>query len=150
LLQANDMRPIFEQRLQLIAVSVLLAGGCSSLAPSDLELPAGAVPVAAPASYAAWFARTEQCAGLRGSFQTVEWYVVPGVATFATSAGAKVGMWEKSGSVARIIIAGNFADHEMVVRHEMLHHILDREGHPAEFFVDRCHLTWETWGESVS
>jgi hypothetical protein len=143
------MRPILEQRLQLIAASVLLAGGCSSLAPSDLELPAGAVPFAAPASYAAWFARTERCSGLLGSFETIEWYVVPNVATFPTSAGPKVGMWEKSGSVARIIVAGDYAGHEMVVRHEMLHHLLDREGHPPEFFTDRCRLTWETWADDV-
>ena len=54
-------------------------------------------------------------------------------------------MWEKAGSVTRIIIAGHYTDHEMVVRHEMLHHLLDREGHPAEFFVNRCQLTWDSW-----
>jgi len=126
-------------------ISILVIGGCTSFSPSDPLLPAGAVPIAAPAAYQAWFGRTEECSGLSGKFQGIEWYVVPGVESFGTAAGPKVGMWERTGSVARIIIAGAYLEHEMVVRHEMLHHLLDREGHPAEFFVGRCHLTWETW-----
>jgi len=43
------------------------------------------------------------------------------------------------------VIAGNYAEHEMVVRHEMLHALLQREGHPTDYFVNRCHLTWESW-----
>ena len=141
------MHPIIEKQIRLLAASVLLIGGCSSLAPSDLELPPGAVPFAAPAIYGAWFAKTEACAGVRARFQNIQWYLVPDAATFPTAAGPKVGMWEKSGSEARIIVAGRYADNEMVVRHEMLHHVLDREGHPTEFFVDRCHLTWESWDQ---
>jgi hypothetical protein len=76
--------------------------------------------------------------------------VVPNAETFETPAGEKVGMWEKSGNTTRIIIAGRYLDHEMVVRHEMLHHLLDREGHPQEFFAARCHLTWDTWTASVA
>jgi len=129
---------------------MVLAGGCSILSPTQIELPVGAVPMIAPGTYQAWFAKTEQCSGLRGTYQTISWYVVPDAATFETSAGPKVGMWEKSGSVIRIVIAGRYADHEMVVRHEMLHDILDREGHPPEYFVDRCHLTWDSWGSGVS
>lgn len=32
-----------------------------------------------------------------------------------------------------------------VVRHEMLHALLDRGDHPPEYFVSRCGLTWESW-----
>jgi hypothetical protein len=137
-------------RNRLPALVLLIVGGCSSFAPTDLALPSGAVPIAAPADYTAWFARTELCSGLSGRLDQIEWYVVPGVETFATVAGPKVGMWEKSGSKARIILAGRFSDHEMVVRHEMLHHLLDREGHPANYFVDRRRLTWETWSQVSS
>lgn len=113
-------------------------------------LPVGAVPFAAPARYQEWFGRTEACAGLAGRFAEIEWYVVPDVTTFATAAGPKVGMWEKSGGAARIILAGRYSEHEMVVRHEMLHHLLDREGHPSDYFVARCQLTWETWPAAAS
>jgi hypothetical protein len=136
-------------RVPLPILAALAFGGCSSFAPSDEGLPAGAVPFVAPASYQAWFERTRECAGLNGRYGEIEWYVVPEVGTFATEAGPKVGMWEKSGRMARIILAGRYTEHEMVVRHEMLHHLLDREGHPPEYFVDRCRLTWESWATAT-
>ncbi len=148
--QARHIRPTFEKRIQVAAFALVLAGGCSAFSPSEIELPVGAVPLIAPTTYQAWFEKTERCSGLKATYQNITWYVVPGAATFETNAGPKVGMWEKSGSVTRIVLAGRFTDHEMVVRHEMLHDILDREGHPPEYFVDRCHLTWESWGSGVS
>ena len=126
-----------------MALAAAMIGGCAAFSPS-LALPAGAVQIAARAEFATWFARTEACSGIRGQFQQIQWFVVPGAETFETGDGAKVRMGEKNGSATRIIIAGRYLDHEMVVRHEILHHLLDREGHPAEFFADRCHLTWET------
>lgn len=103
----------------------------------------------ADAKYSAWFAKTESCSGLAGNFQNVAWYTVPGAETFETPEGPKVGMWERNGRETRIIIAGRYIGHEMVVRHEMLHHLLNREGHPSEFFAGKCRLTWETWSQSA-
>jgi hypothetical protein len=34
---------------------------------------------------------------------------------------------------------------EMVVRHEMLHDLLGRPGHPDPPFGVGCPLTWESW-----
>ena len=142
--------PTFGIRVGGLSLAVAMIGGCSAFSPSTAALPAGAVQLAARPDFAAWFSKTEACARVSGQFQQIQWFVVPGAATFETSEGPKVGMWEKSGSVARIIIAGRYLDHEMVVRHEMLHHLLDREGHPQEFFADRCHLTWETWPNAAA
>jgi hypothetical protein len=33
----------------------------------------------------------------------------------------------------------------MVVRHEMLHDLMRRSGHPNPPFGSGCPLTWETW-----
>jgi len=122
-----------------------LISGCASLAPSEPSLPAGALAIATPAVYREWNQRTEQCSGLADDVSAIQFYVVPGVDTFPTEAGPKVGLWQREGGVNRIVIAGNYVEHEMVVRHEMLHALLQREGHPANYFVDRCHLTWESW-----
>ncbi|NOT08829.1 MAG: hypothetical protein HOP28_11555 [Gemmatimonadales bacterium] len=122
-----------------------LLGACSSLAPHETSLPDGAVEVAAPQVYREWFQRTEACSRLSGEFSTVKFYVVPGVETFSTVAGQKVGQWIEDGSGSRLIIAGNYQNHEMVVRHEMLHALLHREGHPSDYFVSKCQLTWESW-----
>ncbi len=143
-------RSTIATRLRQLSFAVIAFGGCSAFSPTEPELPAGAVPLAAQPAFAAWFERTESCSGLEGQFKEIQWFVVPNAETFQTSAGPKVGMWEKAGNVARIIIAGNYIGHEMVIRHEMLHHLLDREGHPPEYFVTKCRLTWESWSTGVA
>jgi hypothetical protein len=122
-----------------------LGSACATLGPSEASLPLGSVQIAAPPVYAEWAQRTRSCSGMERSLSTVQFYVVPGVQTFPTKDGAKVGLWSREGKTDRIVIAGNYENHEMVVRHEMLHALLQREGHPADYFVNRCHLTWETW-----
>jgi hypothetical protein len=122
-----------------------LVAGCSSLSPSEPSLPAGSVALSVPPVYREWHQLTQQCSGLSEDFSAIQFYVVPGVDTFPTEAGPKVGLWQREAGVNRIVIAGNYAEHEMVVRHEMLHALLQREGHPANYFVDRCHLTWDSW-----
>ena len=117
---------------------------CEMLGPPE-ALPQGAMLLIAPPEYETWWAATEACAGVNSDLQRIEWYVVPDVRTFQTTAGEKVGLWSHSASGMRIILAGDYADNELVVRHEMLHALLDREGHPSEYFQDRCHLTWESW-----
>lgn len=123
---------------------VALATSCSTVSPSD-SLPVGAVPMEAPVLYQQWWEATEACAALDGSFERVEWFVVPGASSFPTEAGEKVGLWVKSGERRQIIVAEGYLEHEMVVRHEMLHDLLSREGHPEPYFAERCQLTWETW-----
>jgi hypothetical protein len=127
-----------------MAVSVAVLAGCTPTEPGS-PIPAGAVRVSAPAIYAEWYSRTEACAGLRGTATQIQWYVVPGVETFETDAGPKVGMWTRRGDREWIVVAGNYLDHEMVVRHEMLHSILGAHGHPEDYFTARCHLTWDSW-----
>jgi hypothetical protein len=128
-----------------LVLSALLSSCSSITGPHATGLPVGAVPIVAPAIYREWSARTEACSGLQADFSTVQWYVVPGVDTFSTNEGEKVGMWVSEGGTDRIVIAGNYQNHEMVVSHELLHHLLKHEGHPSEYFVIRCHLTWESW-----
>ncbi|HEX5004219.1 MAG TPA: hypothetical protein VFV65_02835 [Gemmatimonadales bacterium] len=138
------MRPAsVSRRVTPVLALWLAAASCTGLEPSAPV--DGAVPMAAPVEYASWYERTEACSQLRGALGQIEWYVVPGVATFETSIGEKVGLWERVGNVSRITIAGDYVANEMVVRHEMLHDLLERTGHPPEYFVTRCHLTWDSW-----
>ena len=123
---------------------VAMATSCSTLAPAE-SLPPGAVAMVAPVEYEEWWSATEACAGIEGAFERVEWYAVPGVSSFETDVGEKVGLWIKSGQRRQIIVAEGYRQHEMVVRHEMLHDLLSREGHPEPYFAERCNLTWETW-----
>jgi hypothetical protein len=117
---------------------------CEMLAPPS-PLPATATVMSPPEQYRAWWTATESCSGLQGRFESIQWYVVPDSMTFSTESGEKVGLWSESSAGTRIIIAGAYANHELVVRHEMLHALLDREGHPPEYFQTKCGLTWESW-----
>jgi hypothetical protein len=140
-----NAKSLIRPRAITLITGALLLQACSSTGPSDVALPQGAVAAVAPAAYQEWAAKTEACSGIRGDFSTVKWYVVPGVDTFSTAEGPKVGEWISSAEGDRIIIAGNYRNHEMVVSHEFLHHLLQKAGHPADYFSTKCHLTWDSW-----
>jgi hypothetical protein len=93
-----------------------------------------------PAVYREWWSRTEACSGLRGDFERVEWLMVPGY-SFACSSGQCAGHWRGD----QIYIAEAWQENEMVVRHEMLHALINGGGHPNPPFGEGCPLTWETW-----
>ena len=103
--------------------------------------PAGSQPWEPPAVYRQWWAATEACSGLSGPFDRVEWMVVPGE-SFECGSGQCVGHWDPG---HRIFLASEWTGHEMVVRHEMLHELMRRSGHPDPPFGNGCPLTWETW-----
>jgi hypothetical protein len=102
---------------------------------------AGEEPMQPPAVYREWWSKTEACSGLTGDFDRVEWLVVPGH-SFSCASGRCAGHWQSS---HQIYIAGDWTMNELVVRHEMLHDLLGRSGHPNPPFGQGCPLTWETW-----
>ncbi len=123
------------KRLGTISIAGLCLGlGCG------FE-PLGASTWAPPATYETWWQRTQECSGRTGDFSAVKWFVVRGK-TFECPSGTCVARWEPG---QRIYIASDYVNHELVVRHEMLHALLDRPGHPNPPFAAGCQLTWESW-----
>jgi len=128
----------------VVPIIPFMLAACDTLAPAPL--PDHALALAAPPpQYQTWWARTEACAGVNGRFNAIRWFTVPWAVSFPTPEGEQVGRWTRDGGGPRIVIAGEYLADEMVVRHEMLHELLGRGDHPAEFFVARCHLTWSSW-----
>jgi hypothetical protein len=119
----------------VISISMLATDGCGNFEP-----PRDA-PLAPPATYATWWQATEACSGLHGDFAAVDWYVVPGT-QFDCPTGTCVGRWESNG---RIYLAAGAVMDEQVVRHEMLHALIGRPGHPDPPFGKGCGLLWTTW-----
>ena len=106
---------------------------------SPTGLPPGAQRFTPPAVYRQWWALTEGCSGLHGSFDAVEWYVVPNASTLRLDDGEVVNAeWQPKGN--RITVAaepdGPYAGD--LIRHEMLHALLQTGGHPREAFIGRC------------
>jgi hypothetical protein len=102
---------------------------------------AGEARMDPPAVYREWWSKTEACSGLSGDFDRIEWLVVPGH-SFSCASGHCAGHWQ---SDHQIYIAADWTMNELVVRHEMLHDLLGRPGHPNPPFGKGCPLTWETW-----
>lgn len=104
--------------------------------PTAPPLPAGAEIIAAPAVYARWWAMTEACSGVRGPFQDVTFFQIPGVADFESVGRRVVGYWTSAGN--QIVLAGDAVFDGGSVRHEMLHALIRVGGHPRDQFLDKC------------
>lgn len=127
-------------------LSAIVVAVCGIAAPPP-NLPEGAVAFIPPKVFRAWWEATEQCAGVSKDFAGISWYVLPDRRSISTSDGEKVGMWFGSTSGSAIVLAGPWQESELVVRHEILHHLLKDEKHPDTYFKDRCRLTWDTFWE---
>ena len=103
--------------------------------------PPNAVPFEPPPEYRVWFAATEACSDRRGDFAKIRWFQVPG-RSFPCPTGECVARWEPG---PRVYVADFWIGHEMVARHEMLHDLIGRSGHPNPPFGVGCPLTWDTW-----
>ena len=108
--------------------------------------PQGDVPMEPPPVYREWWAKTEACSGRTGNFDRLSWSVIEGH-SFPCSSGECAGHWR---SDHHIYLAGDWVMDEMVVRHEMLHDLIGRPGHPAPPFGEGCPLTWETWNRDAT
>lgn len=115
-------------------VSVAIA---SAIACTDLmaPLPSGAVEWNPPARFALWWRMTESCSGRLGDFRAIRWYIMPNTSSFDLDgtqvSGAAIGK-------KRIVLADAHRLDGSVVRHEMLHTLLDESGHPRGAFMVAC------------
>ncbi len=119
-----------------IPVLLLALGACT--APTEPQFPAGAVALDVQPHFALWWRMTQACSGLRGDLGAVRWYVQPGVETLDVpgDGGRYGGYWWAIGN--RILLTEKAVADGWLVRHEMLHALIGRAGHPREEFIDRC------------
>lgn len=137
--------------LLIVVAASMLSTAAVRLADSEPRPLDGAIRYSPTLEYHDWYEKTAQCAQLPNlDYYKIEWYVIPDVVTFPTDIGDKVALWEQlPNGYSRITVADFYVGNEMVVRHEMLHDLLNRfghpTGHPALYFEERCGLTWSTW-----
>ena len=120
-------------RLALVPAAAAALHGCDL--PTE-PFPASAVPFTPPPAYQAWWQLTEACAGVQRDFSRIQWYVVPGAETIAVRGGEYHGAWYSEGN--RIVLAEQAQMSGALVRHEMLHALIGRGGHPREYYRSRC------------
>lgn len=126
-----------------LSISILLPllAGCavprSGGAPTAPVERAWAVPTLE--LYQEWWAKTEACSGRRGDMASVAFYAVDAPAG-AIRLGKDVahGWWVRGGN--RVYLPANALADEWLVRHEMLHALLQRGSHPTRQFVTACRV----------
>lgn len=118
-------------RLTMLVVLVIVCGLVAWIA----ELPANAERFAPPAVYERWWAMTEACSGRSGDLGGVRWYRVPG-SRFIYRGQPAAGYTSRYTN--RIVLAEQGIERGAIVRHEMLHALLRRGGHPRSQFLGAC------------
>lgn len=120
--------------LRLVAGLALLS---SCVVATEPRFPSDARPIAPPAQFAVWWGVTEACSGLRGDFQMVRWYVVPDQELIV--GGVRYDGYTWTDGSPRIVVAQGMLDGAgELIRHEMLHALLQHGGHPRQYFTERC------------
>jgi len=110
----------------------VLAGACGDALSAPV---AGAEPFDPPATYSNLWTEVEGCSSLTGSMPLVRWYIVPGTTTFPCQYGACRGLWEAPHSIYLSDFAAHnfFGDDFFTVKHEILHDLVGKPGHPPVF-----------------
>jgi hypothetical protein len=131
------------RRSLVLLAAILLA--CEL--PTAPTMPAGAVPFAPPPEYALWWRMTEACSGLRGDLSRVQWYEVPDAYDIIVGGRSYQGYWY--GSPDRIVLAGLSSRSPSLVRHEMLHVLSGKGGHPRHLYLGSCEGIVSCVGECI-
>ena len=88
-----------------------------------------------PIQYGTWWRMTEACSGREGNLDAITWYWVMS-SEFTIAGESYDGYW--FGADDRILLSFPSVSDGRVVRHEMLHALLQSGAHPVEYFVTRC------------
>lgn len=120
-------------------VAALLIALAACTTPTEPHFPDDAIALGVPPQFALWWRMTQACSGLRGDLGAVHWYVQPDVETLSIPGDHDKqygGYWWAIGN--RVLLTEKAVTDGWLVRHEMLHVLIGRAGHPRGDFVDRC------------
>ena len=120
-------------QLRRLMVACLAATACTVFPGSDF--PESARPFVPPPQFRVWWEVVEACSGRRAPFDAVSWFQVP-VGELAIRGETAAGAWFVFGN--RIAIVNTWLTGGGLVRHEMLHAILETGDHPKEYFQQKC------------
>jgi hypothetical protein len=99
-------------------------------------LPPDAEQFSPPAVYATWWKMTEACSALTGSLAAVSWYQTSQVVYDTQNGDVIAGYWVSGSN--RIVLTSSVMMEGGIVRHEMLHALIRKGGHPRGQFLGNC------------
>ena len=99
-------------------------------------LPSDAEEFSPPVVYSTWSNMTQACSGLTGSLGAVTWYKTSEVLHDARTGDVVLGYWYSADNT--IVLTTASVHDGGTVRHEMLHSLLGKSGHPRDQFLGKC------------
>ena len=121
-------------------VALVLSGLLSLVlacdAPTAPDVPPTAVSLTPSARFALWWRLTQACSGINGDLAAVSWYYVPKTRTLSYQGQRVDAYWIADPD--RVVLADSLRNDGPTVRHEMLHVLLHRAGHPRDAFLEAC------------
>lgn len=125
--------------MRQLAIAIIISAQLIALACSDAtapKLPGDAQQFSPPAVYSTWWQMTETCSGLNGSLAAITWYQTAEQVTDSRSGGVIAGYWIPSTN--QIVLNSLVMMDGQTVRHEMLHALRQKSGHPRDQFLGKC------------
>ena len=117
----NAFTPTFACR---VAIGCAVLTACHHLVAPPL--PPTAVRLIPPIAYERWWRMVETCSAISGNLGDVNWYYVPDVNRVSDGREMVDGYWSKAGN--QIVLPGNEVFDGELIRHEMLHALLQTGG----------------------
>lgn len=119
--------------LTLVTTPVGLSG-CDHIV--DPKLPADAEQFTPPPVYSTWWKMTQACSSLSGSLGAVTWYKTDQIVHDVHTGDVIAGYWTAASN--SIVLTGSVMLDGEIVRHEMLHALVRKAGHPRDQFLGKC------------
>lgn len=119
--------PVSNTALVLVCVGLLTA--CEN------PVMAGVEPFDPPPIYREWYAELEKCSGLRGDYDALRFYTAESIVAGGKPKG---GYWRPPDTITlqNNAVASVFA--WFIVKHEMMHDLLQDGSHPVGYFSGVC------------
>jgi len=99
-------------------------------------LPSDAQAFSPPPVYSTWWRMTEACSAITGSLASVNWYQTSQAVHDTHSGDVIAGYYVRASN--RIVLTTAVMMSGGIVRHEMLHALLQKAGHPRAQFLGNC------------
>jgi hypothetical protein len=110
-------------------------------------LPSDAHEFSPPPVYSTWWRMAKSCSGLTGSLESITWLKTDQQMIDSKTGERIAGYWNSSSN--RIVLSTNAMLEGGIVRHEMLHSLLRRGGHPRNQFLGKCLGTVDCQGNCI-